>query len=451
MTTSTITACSKLTAQEAYDIGMESYWYFYPLITMELTRKQTTNVAPNQKPGFGPANNFSHIRAYPDADFRVVVRPNFDTLYSSAWLDLRKEPMIISAGDSNGRYYLLPMLDMWTDVFASPGWRTSGTQEQHYAIVPPGWEGALPEGVDRIDATTPFVWIIGRTKTDGPDDYAAVHKFQDSLKVTPLSQWKKEASVVAQDIDPTIDMKTPPLEATNAMGAADYFACAAELLKTIPTHKTDWGVLARLKRIGFVAGKSYDLNQLDQDLRKEVVRGAGDALKIMLAKVKTMGRPVNGWAMNTDTMGVYGNYYLKRSIVTMVGLGANQEADAVYPLNFADEKGEALCGDKNYVLHFSKENMPAVNAFWSITMYDADGYQVANELNRFAISSWMNLKTNADGSMDIYIQHKNPGKDKESNWLPAPAQGVLGVTMRLYAPRASVLNGDWVPPAIKKV
>jgi hypothetical protein len=170
----------------------------------------------------------------------------------------------------------------------------------------------------------------------------------------------------------------------------------------------------------------------------------------MLDKLKFIGRPVNGWNMNTDTMGVYGNYYLKRAIVSMVGLGANQPEDAVYPLNFADADGQVLNGTNNYVLHFDKDQIPPVDAFWSLTMYDKDGFQAANTINRFAISSWMPLKANADGSLDIYLQYESPGADKETNWLPAP-KTQLGVTLRLYAPKESVLTGDWNPPAIKKV
>jgi len=157
-----------------------------------------------------PANTFANILEYPPADLKVVVRPNFDTLYSLAWLDLTKEPMLVSAPDTHGRYYLLPMLDMWTDVFASPGWRTTGTQAGDYAVTPPGWSGALPAGVVRIDAPTPYVWIIGRTKTDGPADYAAVNKIQAGFKITPLSNWGKAAEQVVGTVDPGIDMKTPP-------------------------------------------------------------------------------------------------------------------------------------------------------------------------------------------------------------------------------------------------
>lgn len=451
MTTTAQAETTKLSEQEAYEIGFEAYWYFYPLITMDVTRRQVTNLAPGQKPGFGPANTFAHIRAYPDADFKTVVRPNFDTLYSSAWLDLSKEPMVLSVPDFAGRYYLLPMLDMWTDVFAVPGSRTSGTQAGNYAIVPQGWSGNLPAGVEKIEAPTPYVWLIGRTKTDGPDDYAAVHSLQDGLKLTPLSQFPNPAKAVENRVDNSVDMKTPPLELVNSLSAQEYFKLASELIKMHKPHISDWSIMARLRQIGFNEGADFNLQQQGDAIASGVSRGAKDALKEMLAKVKTMGRPVNGWAMNTDSMGVYGNYYFKRAIVSMVGLGANQCEDAIYPLNFADADGHPLTGENKYVLHFDADKMPPVNAFWSLTMYDADGFQVANSINRFAISSWMPLKKNADGSLDILIQHENPGEEMMSNWLPSPASGVLGITMRLYAPKAAALNGDWNPPCVKKV
>ena len=441
---------SALTQEQAYEIAKEAYAYFYPMLTMEVTRLQCTNLKPGEKPGFAPANQFSHIRAYPDADFKTVVRPNFDTLYSVAWLDVIAEPMIVSIPDSGNRYYLMPMLDMWSDVFASPGWRTSGTQEQHYAIVSKSWSGKLPEGVEKIEAPTPYVWVIGRTKTEGPDDYAAVHKFQDGMKITPLSQWGKTVSLPDFKASASVDMKTPPLEQVNALSADKYFTLAAELIERYTPHLTDWSMMARLKQLGIEAGKKFDLSNFDKEIQQSITKGTADALKQMLEKLKFMGRPVNGWNMNTDTMGVYGNYYLKRAIVAMVGLGANQPEDAVYPLNFADANGEPLNGANNYILHFDKEQIPPVDAFWSLTMYDQQGFQAANSINRFAVSSWMPLKKNADGSLDIYIQNANPGADKEANWLPAP-KVQLGLTLRLYAPRQAALNGDWNPPAIKKV
>lgn len=439
-----------ISEQEAQTIAKEAYCFLYPLISMEITRKQCTNVEAGTKPGFGPMNLFSHMRAYPTADFKTVVRPNFDTLYSIAWLDLSAEPMVVSVPDTQGRYYLLPMLDMWSDVFASPGWRTSGTAAKNFVVAPQNWTGTIPANTTLIQATTPYVWIIGRTKTDGPDDYDAVHKIQDGFKVTPLSGWGKEPKPVVAKIDTSVDMTTPPLELVNKMDGLTYFAYGAELLRLHPPHVTDWSIIERMQRIGITVGQSFDATTLSAPVQAALNAGAKAALQSMLANLPTLGRPVNGWRMNTDTMGVYGNYYLKRAIVTMVGLGANQPEDAVYPMNFTDADGKPVDGNNNYVLHFDKEQLPPVEAFWSLTMYDADGFQSANVLNRFAISSWMPLQYNADGSLDLYLQNTTPGKDKESNWLPAP-KGRLGVTMRLYAPREAVLTGEWNPPAIKKV
>ena len=439
-----------LSAQEAGEIGVNAYLYLYPLVTMDVTRRQMTNLESGKKPGYGPMNEFAHVREYPPADMKVVVRPNFDTLYSIAWLDLVKEPIILTLPDTDGRYYLMPFLDMWTDAFAVPGKRTTGTQAGEYAVVPPGWKGKLPKGVQRIDAPTPQVWAIGRTQTNGPDDYAAVHKVQDGFKLTPLSQWGKKPKPVKAVIDPSLDMKTPPLEQVNQMSAAAFFKYAAEIMKVNPPHITDWSMVAQLKKIGIEPGKSFDYDKLDSVVKSALDKAPADSQALMKWKLPTVARVVNGWSMNTDTMGVYGDYYLKRAMVTVLGLGANQPADAIYPINIADADGKPMNGDQNYVLHFSKEELPPVEAFWSITMYDAEGYQAANAINRFAVSSWMPFQYNTDGSLDIYIQNENPGAGKEANWLPAP-KGPLGVTMRLYAPKADALDGRWNPPAVKRV
>lgn len=443
-------AAEPITEQEAYEIGVEAYSYFYPLISMDVTRRLLTNVPSGVKPGLGPANMFHHYRTYPTADFREVVRPNFDTLYSSAWLDLRKEPMIVSAPDTQGRYYLLPMLDMWTDVFAVPGKRTSGTSAANFAVVSKGWNGKLPVGVTRIESPTAYVWIIGRTQTNGAKDYEAVNKVQDGYKITPLSQWGKAATPVAFKSDPTVDMKTPPLVQVNTMPAAKYFSYGTELMKLNPPHVTDWSRIARLKRLGIEPGKSFDFDKASPAVKAALERAVVDGLKEMKDKSPTVARVVNGWQMNTDTMGVYGNYYLKRAIIALIGLGANPPEDAIYPFNFGDADGKPMDGANNYVLHFSKAELPPVNAFWSVTMYDAEGFQAANKLNRFAIGDRDALKYNADGSLDLYIQNASPGADKESNWLPAP-KGPLGVTMRLYAPKAPALDGRWAPPVVKKI
>ncbi|MHC4573312.1 MAG: DUF1254 domain-containing protein [Planctomycetota bacterium] len=437
-------------AQEAYEIGVEAYIYTYPLVLMDVTRRQATNMEAGRKPGYAPMNSFTHLRAFPDASFKEVVRPNFDTLYSIAWLDLTEGPVIVSAPDTNGRYYMLPMLDMWTDVFANPGKRTTGTEAGHFAVVPQCWNGKLPNDVTRIDAPTPYVWIIGRTQTNGPADYEAVHKVQDGYKVMPLSRWGKKPRPVKVNIDPTVNMKTPPVIQVNTMAPAAYFKYAAELIKFHPPHITDQSIVARMKTIGLEAGKSFDFDKLDPAIKQALEKGAADGLKAMNDKLPTLTRVVNGWQMNTDTMGVYGNYYLKRAIVALVGLGANPPEDAIYPLLIADADGKPLDGNNKYVLHFDKSELPPARAFWSVTMYDGEGFPAANKIDRFAIGDRDKLKYNGDGSLDIYIQHESPGADKESNWLPAP-EGLLGVTMRIYWPQAEALDGRWNPPAVKRI
>ena len=439
------------TEEEADALGVDAYLYFYPLITMDVTRKQLTNEEPGPGSLGGPTNRFANIPAFPTADMRAVVRPNFDTLYSSGWLDLTKEPMVVSAPDTGGRYYLLPMLDMWTDVFASPGWRTTGTQAGNFLVTPPGWTGTVLDDFTQIKAPTPYVWIIGRTKTDGPADYDAVHKIQAGYKITPLSQWGKEPVPPEAKIDPSIDMKTPPKVTVDTMKADKYFSYAAELLKLHPPHITDDPIIARLKRAGFEVVKSFDLDKADPAIQKGFASAPEDAQKLMQWKIPTMARIANGWSMNTDTMGVYGNYYLKRAMISQVGLGANLPEDAIYPLNLVDDAGKPLDGANKYTIHFDKSDIPPAQAFWSITLYDTDGFQVANSLNRFAVSSWMPFKFNPpDGSLDLYFQNESPGADKEANWLPAP-KGPYNLTMRIYAPKFEALSGKWNPPPVTKI
>jgi hypothetical protein len=317
-------------------------------------------------------------------------------------------------------------------------------------VTPPGWSGTAPEGFTCIKAPTPYVWIIGRTRTDGPADYDAVHNVQAGLKVTPLSRWGNAAERVTVAIDATVDMKTPPKVQADTMPAAKYFTYAAELLKLHPPHITDEPIIAQMKRIGIEPGKSFDFNKLEAPLQKALESAREDAQQLMQWKIPTIGRVTNGWSMNTDTMGVYGNYYLKRAMIAQLGLGANLPEDAIYPLNLSDNSGKPLDGANKYTLHFDKGATPPVNGFWSLTLYDSDGFQVANALNRFAVSSWMPFARNADGSLDLYFQNESPGKDKEQNWLPAP-RGTFNLTMRLYGPKQEALTGKWNPPPVTRM
>jgi hypothetical protein len=438
-----------ISEQEARAIGVDAYLYFYSLISLDLTRKQSTNIEAGKEVGKGPMNAFWSYPAFPAADNKLVVRFNFDTLYSPAWLDMTKEPVVVSAPNTEGRYYLLPMLDMWSNVFASPGWRTTGTQAGNFLITPPGWTGDVPSGMTRISAPTPYVWVLGRTQTNGSADYDAVHKIQAGYKVTPLSQWGKSAVAPTATIDPSVDMKTPPKIQVDTMSAEKFFASAAELLKIIPPQVTDQPMIAQLKKIGFEVGESFELSKADPTVRKALESVPDEAQHLMSWALPTLARVANYWQMNTNTMGVYGNWYLKRALVTQVGLGANLPEDAIYPYNLGDEAGRPLDGASKYTLHFDKGQAPPADAFWSVTLYDSEGFQVANPLGRFNLSSWMPLKYNADGSLDLYFQNESPGAGKEANWLPAP-KGAFNLLLRLYAPRSAALNGKWNPPPVTR-
>ncbi len=424
-------------------LSYEAYLYLYPLVTMNISRLQAANYEAGVRPGFGPPNLFNHMRKYPDADERAVVRVNFDTLYSIAWLDLTGGPVTLRVPDAHDRYYLLPMLDMWTDVIAVPGKRTTGTEAGEFFIAGPDYTDKLPPDKAIIKATTPYLWIIGRTQTNGPADYAAVRTIQDGFTITPAVPAKPHP------IDPNLDTQTEPLNIVNRMNAVEFFTYASEALKVVPPHATDFSIIARIANMGIVPGQAFDTNRFTEAQLVEIQVGATEAFNAIQAASSSFGTKANGWTTSVATMGVYGNDYLKRAVITLVGLGANPVEDAVYPLLITDADGEPLVGEKNYVLHFDADKLPPVAAFWSVTMYDAEGFQAANEINRFALGDRDSLTYNADGSLDIYLQHERPSDDHVPNWLPAPL-GSLGVTMRLYAPKTEVFDGRWSPPPVRK-
>jgi hypothetical protein len=438
-----------LTPDALRAIAAEAYTYLYPLVTMDVTRLQFTDTSTSG-PGHAPPNTIGHMREFPSADFRAVVAPNFDTLYSSAWLDLTDGPLLLSVPDSDGRYYLLPILDMWTDVVAVPGWRTTGTAAARVVLAPPGWDGEVPAGAHVIRTTTPFAWMIGRTQTNGPSDYDAVRAFQDGLTLTTLDGAAPPAGTRVSQAPPGLDLTREPLHAVGELTAVEFFGYAAALLATHPPHTTDFSVLARIAAMGIRPGTSFDAAGLDAEQVAAVEDGVKAALELLRATVPRMGRTANGWSLNTDTMGVYGNYYLKRAAVAMVGLGANPAEDAVYPIAVTDAQGDPIVGEKDYVQHFDREQLPPAMAFWSVTMYDADSFQAPNPLDRYALGDRDPLHVNDDGSIDLYYGPTDPGGPMSANWLPAPA-GPLRIIMRLYAPAPAVLEGAWAPPPLTPV
>jgi hypothetical protein len=440
----TRTQAQAVSPAEIQAIAQEAYIYFYPLVIMDVSRKHFTNVEAGKMFARGPMNTFSHARTFPPATFRGATHANFDTLYSVGWLDLTKEPVIMSVPDTHGRYYLLQLLDMWTDSFAGISKRTTGTGPGDFAVVGPGWYGDLPQGVQRINAPTPFVWVIGRTRTDGPQDYDAVHKVQDGYRMTLLSLWRKPPQAVAIKIDPSVDMKTPPVKQVEQMTPDAYFAYAAELLKVNGAHIIDQPTLARIKRLGIEAGDSFDPTKVDPVIREALETAPATAQKAIITEWPKVGRTANGWVMNTDS-GAYGANYIKRAAVAMFEIGMNLPEDSIYP----DTAATPLDGHNNYVIHFDKGALPPVDEFWSVTVYDLQGFTVPNPTDRYTLGDRSNLKPNADGSVDIYLQNTSPGADEDSNWLPVPVQP-FSLHARLYSPRPPAIDGTWAMPAVVK-
>ena len=437
-----------IAADRTHEIGIQAYVYAYPMVLMEITRRVMTNVeAPSASRM--PMNRFGHLRAFPDHTMREVVRPNADTLYSLAWFDVSKEPQVLSISDTGGRYYMLPMLDMWTDIIAAPGSRTSGTKAANFAIVGPTWRGSLPDGVETVRSPTSIGWILGRTQTNGAADYENVHRIQDGYKLTPLGRWGKPYTPPAKSpVNPTWDMKTPPPVQVARMSAKDYFELFAKLLKDNPPHEFDWNMVEQLKQIRIIPGEDFSFSELSAEKQKALERAVGDAQKIIAAALQV--EVVNGWQTAREMMGTYGTSYSRRAYVALIGLGANVPEDAVYPMSKVDSNGKPYDGSQRYVLHFDKGELPPVRGFWSLSMYDEKMYFADNPIRRYAIGDRDKLQFNKDGSLDIYIQHASPGKNRESNWLPAP-KGRFDLILRAYWPMLEVLTGGWNPPAVKRV
>jgi hypothetical protein len=436
---------------EAAEIAVEAYIYAYPMLLMDTTRRVRTNAeTADTAKRRAPVNQFSHAAAFPDARFTDVVRPNADTLYSTLWFDVTAEPLVIRVPDSGGRYYLLQMLDLWTDVFAAPGKRTSGTGTRAFAVIGPKWEGKLPDGVEAIRAPTGTGWVIGRTQTNGAEDYANVHKFQAGITAAPLSAWGKDYTPPKGKFDAAIPNDPPP-EQVAKMDAATFFARFAELTKDNPPHANDHPMLARLRRIGLEPGKPFDLAQASPEVRRALEKAAEVARKKIAAEVRRAGVPVNHWRMLTPPIGTYGTDYLRRAGVAFFALGANVSEDSLYPTALTDADGKSFDSAGKYVLQFPRGQLPPVRAFWSLTMYNDRQFFADNPINRFALGDRDKLTFNDDGSLTLYIQRMSPGKERESNWLPAPKEGGFSMNLRLYWPRPEALDGTWKPPPVRRV
>jgi DNA sulfur modification protein DndE len=438
-----------LTEDEVFQLGVDAYIYGYALLVMDSVRAVSTNVAVTQD-RLAPTGQFAHFRSFPDASTRDYAGLNLDTLYSTAWLDLSRGPYVLHLPDVSRRFYMMPILDGWTEVVGNPGTRTTGDKAGDYAITGPEWKGTLPAGVKHVKSGTNMVWLVGRTYSTGTaKDLAAARAIQDQYRLTPLALFgKPRAQPERGVVDSTIDMKTPPRDQIDRLDAATFFKRLAVLMKANPPAPQDAPMVAKLARLG-IAG-DFDPSKLPAGAAPALSRVPETARKMMLQQYATQ-KHANGWMMTTGS-GHYGTDYLQRALVAYVGVGGNLPADAFYPIGRFDADGKPLTGASRYVVHFTKANLPPIDprGFWSLTMYDKEYFLVPNPLNRHALSSRDKFKRNPDGSMDLYVQKESPGADRQGNWLPAP-DGEFILMLRLYWPKDEAVNGGWAPPAVRRV
>jgi hypothetical protein len=430
--------------------GIQTYLYGFPLVMMDLTKDQGTAVHVAGE-FTAPINQFSVMTKYPDATFRAVVRTGLDTLFACAWADLDKEPLVLSVPDTKGRYYVIALFDMWSNVFASFGKRNTGTGAANFLIAGPRWHGAAPANVKKVfRSQTRFVWVNGQMQANGPQDYEAVNTLQKQYRLTSLSAWGRPYAPPAIVTVPAgVDTKTPPAEQVKRMDAGSFFGRLARLMKDNPPAAADTPIIEKMKALGIEPGKDFAINNVSPSQARALRRAMG-AFALLEKGVKKLTTE-NGWIVIPKNFASYGTDYMTRAGIALIGLGGIRPDDVVYPTAFLDGENKPLEGDHLYVLHFDKGRTPPTNATWSVSIYDPQGYYVPNAINRYNLAMWMPLKYNADGSLDMYIQATSPGPDREVNWLPAPASGPFNLTVRIYWPTPGVLDGTYKLPPVKKV
>ena len=444
----TLLAFLLLAMKEKITLGAEAYLYGYPLVMMETTRVQSAKY-------IGPENQLRLVRQFPNAQFKDVVRPNVDTLYTTAFISMKEGPWVFEMPANDKRYELMPFMDAWTHVFASPGSRTSGKQGVTFLLVGPQWQGTVPKDMTLLKSPTDMVWLIGRTQTNGTADFATVHELQNRLRLT---KWDANSNTAHLGTDskklapPAWQASTapalPPVAQMKAMSTLDFFNQLMQLMVSNPPAPEDAPLLARLAQLDIRPGQAVAL-QWHQHLSFALGRWIAHQ-RVMKA---LNNKPVDGsWSVPPLNLGRYGTDYNTRAAVAMVGLGANLPEDAIYPNTALDHEGKPLNGQHRYRVHFAAKALPPVKAFWSITAYGADEFLIDNPIQRFALGDRDPLVFNADGSLDIWIQAAPPdSKEAHANWLPVQKGAPFLLNARLYWPEDRALNGPWKMPEVERL
>jgi len=426
--------------------GAEAYVFGYPLVMMELTRQTAVQ-------SIGPENHLRRVRQFPDASFRDVVRPNVDTLYTTAFIDMQQGPWVFEMPANQQRYEVMPFMDAWTNVFAAPGSRMNSRNSKgdikgggKYLLVPANWQGLVPPGLQVLRAPTQIVWLIGRTQTNGVADFDLVHTLQDGLQLRSLADWQANKPEAPSVWQPQPEKALPPIVQMRQMDVMHFFGNLSRLMQDNPPAVADAPMLEKMRRIGITPGTVADWSWLD---KKCIALGRWLADRKIAQELKKPRDAVNGWVTPPANLGNYGTDYNIRAVVAMIGLGANLPADAIYPSASVDNHNRPLDGNKRYRLHFPADQLPPARAFWSVTAYGTDDFLIDNPIQRHALGSRDALAMNEDGSLDIYLQAAAPPDKWLANWLPVKQGRGFILNARLYWPMPAALEARWHMPAIE--
>jgi hypothetical protein len=431
----------------AYTLGVQAYVYGFPWIYLPTLRWLwvTQPVEPKMTP-YAPINHFWNAHFLADATYRNGGSPNNDTLYSIAWVDVTKEPIILSTPAMGDRYYTFEIASMDSDNFAYVGKRTTGSGPGNYAITGPDWKGKLPRGVIALETSrTPWVLIIGRTLVEDASDVPVVNKLQDQYRLTPMSLFGKPDAQLpeSRDVWKPFDAKTDPLAEWKTMDRA---------MTENPPISRDAALMKLFANIG--VGPGQDVDKMDAATKRGLVRAAKDGRKLLQDAISSgeLGKRINNWNFPPPTFGRAGtaeDFLLRGALQCLGGIIANDPAEAVYANTAFDSAGQTLDGSKMYVLHFAAGQLPKVKAFWSITLYSPDFNLVDNPINRYSIGDRTpGVKRDRDGGLTVYIQANSPGKDGDANWLPSTKSGPFLMILRTYMPEKEILDQMWQIPGV---
>lgn len=431
----------------AFALGLQATVWAYPLVITAATAQSLTAVEMSQADGRAPFNSFGHVSKLVTAADKEVVSPNADTIYSSAFVDLKQGAAQISVPAVGKRYYSLMLEDAYTNVFGYIGSRATGSLAGTYLIVGPDWKGTLPEGSTIIHSPTSLIWIIGRTLVEGAQDLPRVTAIQQQYQLRMLLP-ASDATPIKQRWDLQSKPSRVPVMQVDGLDWKTYFTWAGKLLQDNPPPLADSALYSQFSSIGLSVRDGFDSMQLSPAMQAGLERGYAAGKQLIKAEAMKIGSiETNGWAYNLNA-GKWGQDFTLRAAIAFRSLGQNTPEEALYLNTRKDAQGQPLTGSKSYSLTFPKGALPPVGAFWSVTLYDKSNFFTDNPLNRYSIGNRTEgLKYNADGSLTLYFQKDAPAGEQEANWLPTPVDE-FRLSLRLYVPKAEVLKGKWTPPAV---